>query len=144
MAAQTFSIAPTSAAGERSFIQRSRVYNKTRTRLSDDNADKTQEMIFNKRQSHFLMNGVHLQARRSTAEDTVVAVLGRCARQVPGGRDAAPGGDVVFESESGVEGGFNTGEDKLGDALGDDDATTAPSAQLLLARLSAQDEAQCE
>lgn len=104
------------------------MYNKTRNRLSDDNAGKTQVIIFNKRQARRFMNGAHLQARRSTAEDTIVAVLGRCARQAPGGSDASSGRDIVSKSESGVEGGLNAGEDELGDALGDDDATTVASA----------------
>lgn len=87
------------------------------------------------------MNDVQLQPCWSAAEETNVAVLGRCAREVPGGSDAARGGAFTFE---GGQGGLNSEKDYLGDALGDEDATAEAAAKLLLARLIAQDEAQCE
>jgi len=78
VAAQMFSLAPTSAAGERSFKQRSRGHSKTRNRLSDDHPDKTQAIITNKRQTRRFYGGVLLQPRTTCAETHMVGMLRRC------------------------------------------------------------------
>jgi hypothetical protein len=65
------SLAPTSASGERSFKQRSRVHTKTRNRLGAGNADKSSAIIFNKRQNMRFYDGVLSQGRTSTVQKLI-------------------------------------------------------------------------
>jgi hypothetical protein len=60
LAAQVFSLVPTSATGERSFKQRSRVHTIIRNRLSEGKADMTQAIIFNQQQKKRFAEGALL------------------------------------------------------------------------------------
>jgi hAT family C-terminal dimerisation region len=75
VAEQVFSLAPTSASGERSFKQRSRVHTKTRNRLGAENADKSSAIIFNKRQNMSFYDGALSQGRTSTVEKLMQILL---------------------------------------------------------------------
>jgi len=85
VADQIFSLAPTSAAAEHSFKQRSRGHNKTRNRLSDNNADKSQAIIFNTQQARRFNGGVLLQPRTTRMEAHVLDMLSRGSPGVEGG-----------------------------------------------------------
>jgi Protein of unknown function (DUF 659)/hAT family C-terminal dimerisation region len=75
VAALVFSCAATSASGERSFKARSRVHTRTRNRLSNDGADKSQAILFNRKQSHRAADGVLLVKRTNGMELRMVAAL---------------------------------------------------------------------
>lgn len=68
-------MAPTSAAGERSFKERSRVHTRTRNCLSDGAADKTQAIIFIKHQKRRFFDGVLLKPRRGALEKRLLSKL---------------------------------------------------------------------
>ena len=144
VATQVFSLAPTSAAGERSFKQRSRVHNKTRNRLSDDNADKTQAIIFNERQARRYLNGALLKPRDSKAETFIAAVLRRRTpvplRNAISANVEVPDDEEVFECGGDAEGGAADEEDD-GGAFAGEDVVTVGSAEELLARVIEGEEA---
>jgi hypothetical protein len=62
-AAQVFALVPTSASGERSFEQRSRVHTRICNRLSDGKADMIQAIFFNKQQKKWFAEGALLHPR---------------------------------------------------------------------------------
>jgi len=140
VAAQMFSLAHTSAAGERSFKQRSRVHRKTRNRLSEDHADKTQAIIINKRQTRRFYGSVLLQPHTTCAEAHMVGILRRSCPNGSGGGDGntIAGGNRV----DGVVGARGDGvleqgvdEDEEEEALADEDVETVAGAQEAIARL---------
>ena len=149
VAAQMFSLAPTSSAGERSFKQRSRVHSKTRNRLSDDHAYKTQAIIFNKRQTRRFYGGALLQPRTTCAEAHMVGMLRRGCPNGSGGGDGntIAGGNrvdgVVGARGDGVleQGVFESEEEE---ALTDEDVGTVAGAQEAIARLIKEAEAENE
>jgi hypothetical protein len=65
LAAQVFSLVPTSVSGERSFKKRSRVHTRIRNRLSYGKADMTQAILFNKQQKKRFAEGALLHPRFS-------------------------------------------------------------------------------
>jgi len=147
VAAQMFSLAPTSAAGVRSFNQRSRVHSKTQKRLSDDHANKTQAIIFSKRQTRRFYGSVLLQARTTCAEAHMVGMLRRSCPDGSGGGDGntiaggsqvdgvgGASGDGVLEQE--------VGEGEEEEALADEDVETVAGAQEAVARLIEKAEAE--
>jgi hypothetical protein len=85
LAAQVFSLVPTSASGERSFKQRSRVHTRIRNRLSDGKADMTQAILFNKQQKKRFAEGALLHPRCSAVEKQILyAIHSRQAQAAPG------------------------------------------------------------
>jgi hypothetical protein len=84
LAAQVFSLVPTSASGEGSFKQRSRVHTRIRNRLSDVKADMTQSILFNKHQKKRFAEGALLHPRCSAVEKQIMhAVYSRQGRNAP-------------------------------------------------------------
>jgi hAT family C-terminal dimerisation region len=65
LAAQVFSLVPTSVSGERSFKKRSRVHTRIRNRLSYGKSDMTQAILFNKQQKKRFAEGALLHPRFS-------------------------------------------------------------------------------
>jgi hypothetical protein len=63
---------PTSASGERSFKQRSRVHTRIRNRLSDCKADMTQAILFNKQQKKRFAEGALLHPRCSAVGEKIL------------------------------------------------------------------------
>lgn len=106
-----FSSAPTSAAGERSLKQRSHVHTRTRNRLSDGAADRTQTIFFNNRQARRFFDGVLLKARRGSLEKRLLSML-PLDRTVRTDRRASGEGEDEGQGASGT-----LGEDEA--ALGD-------------------------
>lgn len=94
IAAQVFSLPPTSAAGERSFKQCSRVHTRTRSRLASGSAEKTQATFFNKRKARLFFDGVLLKARGSAAEKRLLDMLG-VGRSEEADRAPGAGADYV-------------------------------------------------
>jgi hypothetical protein len=72
LAAQVFSLVPTSASGERLFKRRSRVHTRIRNRLSDVKADMTQAMLFNKHQKKRFAVGSLFHPRCSAKEKQIL------------------------------------------------------------------------
>jgi hypothetical protein len=75
LAAQMFSLVPTSASGERSFKQRSRVHTRIRNRLSDVKADMNQAIHFKKHQKKRFAEGALLDPRCSAVEKQILYAL---------------------------------------------------------------------
>jgi len=144
LAAHVFSRALTSAAGERSFKQRSWVQNKTRNRLSDDNADKTQAINVNYRQARRYLCGALLKSRVSKAETVIAAVLRRLTpvalRNGFSASDEVPDDEDVFECEGDAE-GRDADEGGGEGAFEREDVFTVDSAEHLLAHLIEGEEA---
>jgi len=143
VAAPIFSLAPTSAAAERSFKQRFRVHNKTRNRLSDNNADKSQAIVFNKQQARRFNGGVLLQPRTTRMEAHVLDMLSRSCPGVEGGdvSDAVSGsnscGGVSVEGGDGV-----MEEDKGDDVLAAESVESVAGAQEFISRMISDAEAE--
>jgi hAT family C-terminal dimerisation region len=111
VAALVFSCAAMSASGERSFKARSRVHTRTRNRLSNDGADKSQAILFNRLQSRRAADGALLSKRTSGIESRIVAALlyegpltsAPAAGHVPDAADEDDDGDVVGGCPAGGE-----------------------------------------
>jgi hAT family C-terminal dimerisation region len=84
LAAQVFSLVPTSASGERSFKKSFRVHTRIRNRLSDGKADMTQAILFNKHQQRRFAEGVLLHPRCSAVEKHILY------ESIPGKRRLRP------------------------------------------------------
>jgi hypothetical protein len=75
LAAQVFSLVPTSVSGECSFKQRSPVHTRIRNRLSDGKADMTQAIHFNKQQKKRFAEGALLHPRCSAVENQILYAI---------------------------------------------------------------------
>jgi hypothetical protein len=70
-----FSFEPTSASGERSFKQRSRVHSRFRNQLSDGKADMKQAILFNKQQKKRFAEGALLRPRCLAVEKQILYAI---------------------------------------------------------------------
>jgi hypothetical protein len=100
IAALVFSCAATSASGERSFKARSRVHTRTRNRLSNDGADKSQAILFNRIQSRRAADGALLAKRTSGIESRIVAAL-LCEGPIPSASAEGHVPDAAEEDDDG-------------------------------------------
>jgi hypothetical protein len=70
-----FSLVPTSASGEGSFKQRSRVHSRIRNLLSDGKADMTQAILSNKQQKKRFAEGALLHPHCSASEKQILCAI---------------------------------------------------------------------
>jgi hypothetical protein len=121
LAQLVFSCAPTSAAGERSFKQRSWVHSRIRNRLSGGNADRTPAILFNGQQIKRVAAGVLAQPRVCAMEsrmlDAIVSGAAAPAVGVVVGYDDDSGAEIAGESRlQGVD-GVELGGAAVGDSI---------------------------
>jgi hypothetical protein len=109
VAAFVFSCAATYSSGEISFKARFRVHTRTRNRLSNDGADKSQAILFNRLQSRRAANGTMLSKRTSGIESRILAAL-LYEGPLPSAPEVGHVPDAADEDDDGdVVGGFPAG-----------------------------------